>query len=39
MTDLLSFEDRASRDATFGGDTQGAQSSFDHLEDLLADRS
>jgi uncharacterized protein YndB with AHSA1/START domain len=38
MTDLLAFKDRASRDATFGGDTQGAQSSFDHLEDLLADR-
>jgi uncharacterized protein YndB with AHSA1/START domain len=36
MTDRLAFKDRASRDANFGGDTQGVQRSFDYLEDLLA---
>ncbi|HTP24445.1 MAG TPA: SRPBCC domain-containing protein [Anaeromyxobacteraceae bacterium] len=43
MTDHLVFKDRASRDANFGGDTQGVQSSFNHLgnllEDLLASRA
>ncbi len=37
MTHRFAFKDRASRDANFGGDTQGVQSSFDHLGDLLED--
>ena len=37
MTDLLAFKDWPSRDAHSGGDTQGVQSSFDHLDDLPED--
>jgi uncharacterized protein YndB with AHSA1/START domain len=35
MTDVLVFKDQAGRDANFGGDTDGVQSSFDYLDDLL----
>ena len=36
MTDVLRFKDRASLGNHFQGDTQGLQSSYDQLEDLLA---
>jgi uncharacterized protein YndB with AHSA1/START domain len=35
MTDVLVFEDQASRDVNFGGDHQGVENSFDFLDDLL----
>lgn len=36
MTDILRFKNRASLGDHFQGDTQGMQTSYDQLEDLLS---